>query len=588
MEEPINNKPEQDACEIGGECKKRECIIIKTLLYIMLIVLLFSLGFTPMRTDNDVWWHLKTGKYIVENNYHLPKYDVFAYTSENIEWHNHEWLSQVIFYWAYMFGEARELGGVRAVILLKTIMLVLTGLALFLLILRRERNFAAAALAVIIAALLTKRTIYVRPPIFTYFLLALYLFILYEVREKRLGKKALIAMPPLMILWANLHGGFLTGLIAIGAFWTETLANYAYKIFTKKESGEEKNNFVIFTILLFVSFLASLCTPYGINLYFLSARVMKDVGLVRAIPELMSPDFFFTWSFEAVIIFFIIGFGIIKKRLFTLADAMLLIFFFHQAIQHVRHIALFGIVAAAIIGKLAASLVSESEARLKHKTLVRFLLQVFCLILIVYSVAHKREGDSFLGRNARLVKGVEIEPENYPVELADFILANPFHGNMYNQINYAGYLIWRMSPEKHRVFTDSRFDIFGSKFVWDMMDIENATDYTSWKENYEFLLNKYKINFVVVTRGARLNTKLELNPKWKLVYFNIPKSANSTYDGYSIFVRNIPENAALIESTKKVFAPIAGLRQRQYPRELLIKALGDDIAKEISDESVSR
>lgn len=558
--------------------------LIKFIFIILTLIMIFSLGFTPMRTDNDVWWHLKTGKYIVENNYKLPKYDVFTYTAENIEWHNHEWLSQVIFYWVYQIGEGREIGGVRMLIIFKSILLVLTGIILYILASMRTRNFSAAIFATIFAALLLKRTIYVRPPIFTYFLLSFFLLVLYNVNEKRWKLRYLIPLPIIMIIWANLHGGFLTGLIAIGSFWTESLLKLIYKKYFKKES-DEHNLFLPLSLVLFVSFLGSLCTPYGINLYLLTGRVMNDTGLVRSIPELHSPDFFFTWAFEILIIFMIIGYGIIKKQIFTIAEVMLFVFFFHQAIQHVRHISLIGVVSAGMISLLANELMNEINSNLKKKKLLSYSLLLISLLLIPYSMFHRREGDSFFDRNMKLLKGLELEKESYPVELANFILSNPFHGKMYNQINYAGYLIWRMSPEKHKVFTDSRFDIFGSKFVWDMMDIENAVDYSTEDRNFENLLDKYEINFVVVTRGVRLNQKLEDNPNWQLVYFWIPPSSHTTDNGYSIFVRNTEENKELIDSCLKIFKTIALSKKRLYPINLLAKLYGEGFIENLMKEN---
>ena len=548
---------------------------IKVIVFLLLLLMIFSISFTPLRTDNDVWWHLKTGKVIVENNYKLPENDIFAYTSENIEWHNHEWLSEVIFYLVYSFGETRGFGGIRTLILFKTLILILTGLVLFYLVLMRTKNFSVAIFATILAALLMKRTIYVRPPIFTYLFLSISLLILYNVKERRWRQKNLIIFPFLFILWANIHGGFLTGLVLIGAFWFESFVNFVRgRFFKVLEHSEEKNLFAPLSLTLFFSFLGSLITPYGITLYFLTARVMGDTRLVRSIGELLSPDFFFTWAFEGAIIFLIVGFSIIKKTIISLAEILLFIFFFHQAIQHVRHIPLFGIISIGVFGALLNEILNEINFSSRFKNAGNYLLLIFSVILIFFSVFHKREGESFIERNLHLFSDEESYVNNYPVEVADFILSNPFEGKMFNQINYAGYLIWRMSPEKHKIFTDSRFDIFGSKFIWDMMDIEAGVDYSSVGRNYEDLLNKYQINFVVVERGARLNYKLENNPDWKMVYFYLSTYAQSTDSGYSIFVRNVEENKKLVDSCQKCFKSIIRIKKRPYPSFLIEKVLG--------------
>src|SRR6266850_7947048 len=48
-------------------------------------------------TCADMWWHLATGRYIVEH-LEIPRTDIFSYTAAGSTWHNQEWLAQVIFY----------------------------------------------------------------------------------------------------------------------------------------------------------------------------------------------------------------------------------------------------------------------------------------------------------------------------------------------------------------------------------------------------------------------------------------------------------------------------------------------------------
>jgi hypothetical protein len=148
---------------------------------------------------------------------------------------------------------------------------------------------------------------------------------------------------------------------------------------------------------------------------------------------------------------------------------------------------------------------------------------------------------------------LEFVKENYPVKVCDFIIANDFTGSMYNQINYAGYLIWRLSPEYHKVFTDSRYDVFGDRFVWDEQIIQLGIDRNPRGHNWDDLLEKYAINFIVITRDAPLNVRLSNHAGWRLVYWWIPPRAANTLRGYNIYVRNTPENQVLIERCEKSF-----------------------------------
>ena len=76
-------------------------ITLKILVILLLVWVVFAFSFTPIRTSNDVWWHLKTGKYIIDHNLKIPKHDIFTFTGENTIWINHEWLSEITFGWIY-------------------------------------------------------------------------------------------------------------------------------------------------------------------------------------------------------------------------------------------------------------------------------------------------------------------------------------------------------------------------------------------------------------------------------------------------------------------------------------------------------
>ena len=67
-------------------------------------ILLFGLLAMTARnaTDPDLWWHLRTGQWIVETG-HIPHSDPFSFTRAGTAWVSHEWLSEVVFYeiWKY-------------------------------------------------------------------------------------------------------------------------------------------------------------------------------------------------------------------------------------------------------------------------------------------------------------------------------------------------------------------------------------------------------------------------------------------------------------------------------------------------------
>jgi hypothetical protein len=116
--------------------------------------------------DFDLWWHLRTGRLIVEER-SIPTADPFTFTAEGRPWVTHEWLAEVLFYGVH------ELGGIDALVLMKA---VIAALALLLsaaagLSGDGRSRLAAAAVGVLAAAPLLQPRAFVRPHMLTALLL---------------------------------------------------------------------------------------------------------------------------------------------------------------------------------------------------------------------------------------------------------------------------------------------------------------------------------------------------------------------------------------------------------------------------------
>lgn len=149
-------------------------------------------------TDSDVWLHLGLGRYIREHHA-LPRDSFFSFLSPTRYWVDYYWLFQVLVDRIHAWLGYRGLVALRAILYAGT-----SGLAALFLLGRRESAPAAAwsraALAALFAALLLPRYTLVRPHIFGYLFIAAFLYVLERRRE------LLWALPPLAVLWCNLHG----------------------------------------------------------------------------------------------------------------------------------------------------------------------------------------------------------------------------------------------------------------------------------------------------------------------------------------------------------------------------------------------
>jgi len=542
----------------------------------------FSYGFVPIRASNDVWWHLKTGKIIVERGGRPPANDVFTYTGEKIPWHNHEWLAQVLMYKVFQWGggERRNLIGLRAVIALKALLLAAT----FLLVLAAVRlhcpNLPVAALIALLALDVSRRTLYPRPPIFTYLFLAIFLLLLNRWRLGRLPNPALLALPILMLAWANLHGGFIVGLLVGAFFLAGETADFLLER-RKKAEGEggprtakPKLRLIWLAATLGACVVASLDTPYGWHLYELPLRVMRASALVKTIAEMRPPlapetaKFFVSFAAMALLLIGgLIAASVAGRKRPAAADLIVAAFFTYEAAGHIRHLPLFAIATAPIVGWSAGRLlerVGSERSRGAGWAAVLVALVVGC-----YWAALRERPETYIRRNLRLARGLTYLEYNFPKAACDFIVANRFEGRMFNPINCSGYLIWRLSPETHKLFTDSRFDIFGDRFVWDEWIVRNGIERSDWDKidwekvgltetegrkiresrkdaGWRDVLDRWRINFILAERPWPLCRKISTSPEWVRV-FTWAKPFSNGREGYEIFVRRTEANRTLIE-----------------------------------------
>ena len=158
--------------------------------------------------DPDFWWHLRTGRLIVESG--IPRHDPFSWTAAGKSWVTHEWLSEVVIY-----GVESTLGYLGNVLLFGA---VVSGAMLFAYALGRRLDAGTKPLVLLMlpATLVMVRFVAVRPQQFTWLLFAVFVYVLQRREEG--DDVPLWVLPPLMALWVNLHLGFVYGLMAVGVW----------------------------------------------------------------------------------------------------------------------------------------------------------------------------------------------------------------------------------------------------------------------------------------------------------------------------------------------------------------------------------
>lgn len=500
-------------------------------LFPFLLILIFSLRNI---FDLDIWVHLKTGEYILKN-LKIPRYDFYSYTATGKPWLNLDWLFQVIVYLIHHFS------GFAGIILIKTLFIIFSFLIVFSINYKKENFFLYLPLF-IFSILASKERFYERPEFISFLFIALYLKIIYEYRRNK--TKAIFLLPFLQALWINIHVFSFVGLGIMGIFLIGDLLSGRIILpwdWNKNDILKDKEYFLFLKIFLF-SILASLINPYGIKAWGVSwelldfitrHRIILAGGISELVPPfsivgILSPGYFY---YKILIIATLFTFILRYKRI-DLSQFFLYVVFLHLSLISIRNIVLFSIIGYVVSSdNINNSLIDYSFQKFLI-LLGKGLVSLYAFLAVFFSAKEEILFNYYL--EGKLEKKFGLHKSLfYPDEQIDFIIKNNLKGNIFNSFGFGSYFIYRCYPER-KVFIDGRTSVYGEDFLSYYADLH------LFPENFEHLLNRYKIDyFLLDINQHNLFKRLYFDKEnWRLVYFN--------HNG-AVFVKNIPENKELLE-----------------------------------------
>src|SRR5258708_7969200 len=237
--------------------------------------------YRPDLNDTDIWWHMRNAQHLFQHH-QFPRFDMFSFTVAGHPWINHEWLSEVPFYLAYLvFG----LVGLKSLsfFVLDTIFLLLLYLSY-----QESRNFKASAAACYLSFFLATVSFGPRTILFGYIYLLILLIILQRFRQGRTAP--LWAIPPLFCLWANTHGSWSLGLIVFFLIGVSGLIGGSWgRVFSERWSPTQLRNLIITGL---ASVAALFANPFGWRLvYYPFDLAFKQRLNIAHVAEWVSVDF---------------------------------------------------------------------------------------------------------------------------------------------------------------------------------------------------------------------------------------------------------------------------------------------------------
>ena len=468
----------------------------RTLLLGGVMIVTLSL-FISSEQDPDFWWHVRIGRWMVDNG-RLPVTDIFTFTVPTHVWTDHEYLTEILMWLVY-----RGAGPVGL-----SLGFGLLTWAAFWIIYRQVRRqpWVIVAVGLAIAAVAGSPIWGPRAQMITFFLTCLELYWLQAYLSGR--SRTLIYFPLVMVLWANLHGGWVIGFVWLGVALVAELISWAWN----PSNPAHRAHVRFLAIVTVLSAAAVAATPHGLSLYPYPFQTQGSVAQQKLIVEWFSPDFHQVYlrPFEAMVFLVIIGFALRRP---PLHEFLLTLVGLGLALQSVRNVVLFVAVATPVMINCYSAYWKELSAARGWKFDVppRRIFAVttaVVLAVIAFATAFRVYDSVNPAKQLSMVKG------DYPVAAADWLDAHPEVGTrMYNQYGWGGYFAYRFYPQPNRkVFIFGEAALMGDPLLNEYEDVQTLR--STWKER----LDQYRVDYVVYNKGEALANVLATQPDWKLVY----------------------------------------------------------------------
>ena len=465
-----------------------------------LVLLTIAVLDSSRYADPDLYGHLRFGQQILLTG-HAPRVDPYSYSITGLAWVSHEWLSDVIIAWLYSHGGAAGLK------LLK--LGCSAGLVVTLLFAMEETGASALAQFAIlfVAAVRLSAQMQFRPQIFTYLLLSVTLLML--ARDTFRGHAPLWTLPPIFALWANLHGGFVVGLGAMGLY---ALVSGARAISTHNGAAR----LVRLCAITAACAMATLLNPYGTAIWFNVLHTVGNPAMLEAISEwqplyratitqyhVAHIPFFYDLSLFGIFI----GLGVALAAAPSSADLALsaiAVVLIAAAIAQVRNVPL-GMIAAIPPLAYHATLWFEAHQGGRARFAPpRRQSRAGQAAVTVVAFALAAETGLF---SPRLVPS-----ETYPAGALAFMRSRDLYGNILCKYSWNDYLIFHEAP-KDRVFIDSRFEmVYPSRIINAFFKFSRAA------RDAGHTLADFPNDYVLIEPNTSSERVMAGASGWKLIY----------------------------------------------------------------------
>jgi len=559
------------------------------LIFSVFIILLTSFKITG---DDDVFWHLSTGRYILETGT-VPSQDVFGFVTSGMEWMPFEWGWDILTYLIY------KASGYTGLSIFRTLIFLLIFFIYFSIYKKFKIPLSISFIVLTILAFGIMDRLTPRPHIISllFFVLLLYIIIQYKYFNRE-NSKILFWIPVIFLFWANMHMGIIAGIFLFGIWlFSEFVIYLNPTAFSSKDiPAFKKPELTRIALIFFASVLIMLINPNFFDTYIYAYEHTK-MKMLETINEWRSPfDDKFGGGFVSNIYKFFLFSGILvlyysfkKKDLFA---ALVFIGFAAYSIRAVRFTVDYNIIVSVFITISIGFIISNlKDGKLKELFSINPIPKVILSAILLFCIINLPNNKLYLEHlEYYRISGFGINSDFIPTQMFDFMKQNNIQEIGERPLNHfgtGGFLIWNFPGKKN--FIDSR-NLNDSIFNEYSTIIGKSPGFEKKINDYNFDYAMYLAPDLVRAPQEMEQTAisyLSKSPDWNLVFWddksflwvkNDPKfksiSDNFTYKYLTpynfVYNKKVIDNAIL--NDKETLKKEVNRKQSEEPNSIILNS----------------
>ena len=477
---------------------------------VIFIVLLFSFSFGSLAPrllwDADVGWHIRDGQNILAAH-SIPHVDTFSATMSGRSWYAWEWLYDTAVGWIF------SVSGLNGVVFINALVIALTLALALRFALVRGGSIPVTIILFILCAMASSIHFLARPHVVGWLLALIWFWILDTSHRDPTSTRRLLWLPLLMLLWANLHGGFVLGFMLLSIYiLADVLTSLKCADVGQRQTSRRRG--AALTAIWVASFVASLVNPYSVQLHIHIYQYLTDRFLMQHINEFQRPDIHGApaQAFLVMAALTLVGIIAVRGRM-RWANWLLIVFSIISGLYAARNLPF----ASMLLMILSAPLLSRVSAtkpgilaRMNrwHAAELSARVPIWPIIVVIFGATVCLQQGRVLGRQ---VTDAHFDPARFPVQAVNALQRQEIHEPIFSLDAWGGYFIYRLYPQ-NQVFIDDRHDFYGDAYIQQYLKVIHV------EPGWEQVLDQWDVNLVVMQSKAKLSDALRGSKEWKAVF----------------------------------------------------------------------